>query len=65
MKKHDNKVFRKYTDIFTLNSKGVVHHGIYGKKKGGSTGERFYDFLKHFINHNKDKLIIMDNAPRS
>ena len=32
-------------------------------EKGGSTGERLYDFLKHFINHNKDKLIIMDNAP--
>ena len=61
VKTHDNKVFRKYTGIFAINSKGVVHHEIY--EKGGSTGERLYDFLKHFINHNKDKLIIMDNAP--
>ena len=31
VKIQDNKVFRKYTDIFAINSKVVVYHEIYEK----------------------------------
>jgi transposase len=59
-KPQNNKIFRKYTGLFAINSKDVVYHEIY--EKSGNTGERLYDFLKHFINHNNDKLIIMNNS---
>lgn len=60
VKTHDNKLFRKYTGIFAINSKGVVHHEIYEKEEALVKDFMIFSII---FNHNKDKLIIMDNVP--
>ena len=39
----DNKVFRKYTLLMAISTKGVVAYKFY--EKGGSNKDRFLDFL--------------------
>lgn len=55
------QVFKKYTEIFSISTKGVLGWELY--EKDGINTERLYDFLeKHTVNKYKNKLIIMDNA---
>ena len=60
IKTTDNKVFKKYTGIFAICSKGVVAFEIY--ETGGIDGERLKEFMKKVLGTKKKKLIIMDNA---
>ena len=55
------EVFKKYTGIFAISSKGVIGYEVY--KKGGIDSNRMVDFINKFINGKyKNKLIILDNA---
>lgn len=61
LKTENNEVFKKYTCVFAISTKGVL--GWYLYEKGGINTERLYNFLeKHIANKYKNKLIIMDNA---
>jgi hypothetical protein len=58
---HSQEVFKKYTAIFAINSKGVIGWKLY--EKGGIDTERLHKFLrKKVLVENKNKLIILDNA---
>lgn len=55
------EVFKKYTAIFAISSKGVIGWKLYDK--GGIDSERLHDFLDENITSKyNDKLIILDNA---
>ena len=55
------EVFKKYTGIFAISTKGVLGWELY--EKSGINTDRLYDFLEtHITNKYKDKLIILDNA---
>ena len=55
------EVFKKYTAIFAISSKGVIGWKLYNK--GGIDSERLHDFLEENITSKyDDKLIILDNA---
>ena len=57
----NNNVFKKFTLLVAINSKGVIRWILY--KNGGITAERLIDFIEMFIkNKIKNWLIIMDNA---
>ena len=58
----DNKVFRKYTLVSAISSKGVVGWELY--EKGGMTSKRMIEFIDKYIVKKKRKnyLIIMDNG---
>jgi transposase/transposase-like protein len=57
----NNIVFRKFTLLVAVSSKGVVGYTLY--QEGGVTGERLDEFIKKYISDKyKKKLIIMDNA---
>ena len=61
MKTESQEVFKKYTGIFAISSKGVIGYEVY--KKGGINSNRMIDFINKFINGEyKNKLIILDNA---
>jgi transposase len=61
IKTSNQEVFKKYTGIFAINTKGIVGYIIYDK--GGIDSKRLIEFIKQFINNKyKKKLIIMDNA---
>jgi len=61
VKTESQEVFKKYTGIFAISSKGVIGYEVY--KKGGIDSNRMVDFINKFINGKyKDKLIILDNA---
>ena len=54
-------VFKKFTVIFAINSKGTIAYEIY--EKGGIDGKRLKSFLEDKVLKNqKKKLIILDNA---
>lgn len=58
-KKQD--VFKKYTAIFAISTKGVVGWKLY--EKGGIDSERLMNFLnENILNKYNNKLIILDNA---
>ena len=60
-KSTDNKIFRKYTLIVAISSKGLVGYELY--EKGGINTDRFLEFLDNFIlSKYKNKLILFDNA---
>lgn len=60
-KTDDNIVFRKFTLLLAVNTKGVVGWKLY--KECGANTERLEEFLKeHITTKTKGKLIIMDNA---
>jgi len=61
VKTESQEVFKKYTGIFAISSKGVIGYEIY--KKGGIDSNRMVNFIDKFINGKyKNKLIILDNA---
>jgi transposase-like protein len=61
VKTTSQEVFKKYTGIFAISTKGVIGYTIYDK--GGIDSERLIEFINKFITgKHKKKLIIMDNA---
>ena len=61
IKTHSQEVFKKYTSIFAISTKGIIGWKLYDK--GGIDTERLYDFLEeHITSKMKNKLIILDNA---
>lgn len=61
VKTESQEVFKKYTGIFAISSKGIIGYEVY--KKRGIDSNRMVDFINKFINGKyKDKLIILDNA---
>lgn len=61
IKTHSQDVFKKYTGIFAISTKGVIGYEIYDK--GGIDSVRLVNFLNKFIvKKYKNKLIILDNA---
>lgn len=54
-------VFKKYTGIFAISTKGVLGWELY--EKSGINADRLYEFLEtHITSKYKNKLIILDNA---
>ena len=61
IKTENQEVFKKYTGIFAISTKGLIGYEVY--KKGGIDSNRMVDFINKFINGKyKNKLIILDNA---
>jgi transposase len=61
IKTTSQEVFKKYTGIFAITSKGVIEWDLY--EKGGITTDRLIEFLeKNITSKLKNKLIILDNA---
>ena len=60
IKTQSQEVFKKYTGIFAISTKGVLGWELY--EKSGINTDRLYDFLTHITNKYKNKLIILDNA---
>ena len=55
------EVFKKYTGIFAISTKGIEGYKIYDK--GGIDSDRLLSFLKENITDKyKKKVIILDNA---
>ncbi len=48
VKTESQEVFKKYTGIFAISSKGVIGYEVY--KKGGIDSNRMIDFINKFIN---------------
>ena len=61
IKTQQQEVFKKYTGIFAISTKGVLGWELY--EKSGINTDRLYEFLEtHITNKYKNKLIILDNA---
>ena len=61
IKTHSQEVFKKYTGIFAITTKGVIGYEIYDK--GGIDSVRLINFLNKFIvKKYKNTLIVLDNA---
>lgn len=61
IKTQSQEVFKKYTAIFAISSKGVEGFELY--EKGGIDTYRLKTFLEtHILNKYRNKLIILDNA---
>jgi hypothetical protein len=61
IKTTSQEVFKKYTGIFAITSKGVIEWDLY--EKGGINTDRLIEFLEHNITSKlRNKLIILDNA---
>jgi len=61
IKTHSQDVFKKYTAIFAISSKGVEGFELYDK--GGIDTTRLKTFLEtNILNKYRNKLIILDNA---
>ena len=57
VKTESQEVFKKYTGIFAISSKGVIGYDVY--KKGGIDSNRMVDFINKFINGKyKNKLLL-------
>ena len=48
VKTESQEVFKKYTGIFAISSKGVIGYEVY--KKGGIDSNRMVNFINKFIN---------------
>ena len=60
-KTKDNKVFKKYTLVSAISSKGIVGWILY--ESGGMTSNRMVEFINKFIKDKfKNYLVIMDNG---
>tara|TARA_B110000285_G_C15129171_1_gene622326 strand:- start:2299 stop:3216 length:918 start_codon:yes stop_codon:yes gene_type:complete len=60
-KTDENIVFRSYTLLVAISNKKCIGWVLY--EKGGTTKERFVEFLQEYIfRHYKNHLIVMDNA---
>ena len=61
IKTQSQDVFKKYTAIFAISSKGIEGFELY--EKGGIDTTRLKTFLEtHILNKHRNKLIILDNA---
>ena len=61
IKTQSQEVFKKYTGVFAISTKGVLGWDLY--EKGGINTDRLVEFLEtHITNKYKNKLIILDNA---
>ena len=61
VKTESQEVFKKYTGIFAISTKGIEGYKIYDK--GGIDSDRLLSFLKENITDKyKKKVIILDNA---
>ena len=61
IKTQSQEVFKKYTGIFAISTKGVLGWELY--EKNGINTDRLYEFLEtHITNKYNNKLIILDNA---
>jgi hypothetical protein len=61
IKTKSQEVFKKYTGIFAISTRGVIGYELYDK--GGIDTNRLSLFLEKFILHKyKNKLIVLDNA---
>jgi transposase len=61
IKTQSQEVFKKYTGVFAISTKGVLGWDLY--EKGGINTDRLVEFLEtHITNRYKNKLIILDNA---
>jgi hypothetical protein len=61
IKTESQEVFKKYTGIFAISTKGVLGWELY--EKSGINTDRLVEFLEKYITTKfKDKLIILDNA---
>ena len=61
IKTESQEVFKKYTGIFSISTKGVLGWELY--EKSGINTDRLVEFLEKYITTKfKDKLIILDNA---
>lgn len=61
VKTTSQKVFKKYTGVFAMSSKGCIGYEVY--KQGGINSHRMIEFLqKYIVSKYKGKLIILDNA---
>ena len=61
IKTQSQEVFKKYTGIFAISTKGVLGWDLY--EKSGINTDRLYEFLEtHITSKYKNKLIILDNA---
>ena len=61
IKTQSQEVFKKYTGIFAISTKGVLGWDLY--EKSGINTDRLYEFLEIYITSKyNNKLIIMDNA---
>jgi transposase len=61
IKTQSQEVFKKYTGIFAISTKGALGWELY--EKNGINTDRLYEFLEtHITNKYKNKLIILDNA---
>jgi hypothetical protein len=60
VKTQSQDVFKKYTGIFAISTKGVIDWELY--EKGGIDAERLEAFLRKKILATSKKLIILDNA---
>lgn len=57
----DNKVFRKYTLLMAISTKGVIAYKLY--EKGETNKDRFLDFLQeNILSKMNNKLLLFDNA---
>ena len=50
VKTEGQEVFKKYTWIFVISSKGIIGYEVY--KKGGIDSNRIVDFINKFIKIN-------------
>ena len=61
IKTQSQEVFKKYTGIFAISTKGVLGWDLY--EKSGINTDRLYEFLEiHITSKYNNKLIILDNA---
>ena len=61
IKTESQEVFKKYTGIFVISTKGTLGYTLY--EKSGINTDRLYEFLeKNIISKYKKKLIILNNA---
>lgn len=61
IKTESQEVFKKYTGIFALSTRGVIGYELY--EKGGIDTNRLAQFLeKYIVSKYKNKLIVLDNA---
>jgi transposase len=60
IKTNDNNIYKKYTFVSAITTKGTLGGTIY--EKGGMDSNRFIAFLDKILNGVKNKLIVLDNG---
>ena len=60
IKTDDNEIYKKYTFVSAITTKGTLGGTIY--EKGGMDSNRFVVFLDKILSGVKNKLIVLDNG---